>query len=65
MKKENKGLKPYYADEANELASDIAKGMNEALIKSGFRKSIEEIILNSKKQERKEHDDILEKRLDD
>lgn len=51
--KEEKGLlyyiKPLYADEANELASAIAKYTDEALIKSGFRKSMK---------------DILEKRLD-
>lgn len=48
MKKEEKGLlyyiKPLYADEANELASAIAKYMDEALIKSGFRKSMKDIL---------------------
>lgn len=48
MKKEEKGLlyyiKPLYADEANELASAIAQSMNEALDKSGFRTSMEDIL---------------------
>lgn len=48
VEKEKLGLlyyiKPTYSDEANEWASAIAKNMNEALIKSGFRKSMKDIL---------------------
>lgn len=60
MKKENLGLfKPLYADEANELASAIAKNMNEALIKSGFRKSMKDIL--EKRNEKGENYESNEK----
>lgn len=74
MKRENTGLFYYikpgfltYADEANKLASDVGKRMNEALIKSGFRKSMEEIGMNFKEQVRKEYAELTEKigKLDD